>query len=782
MIYLLTWWLAVSAVGAACLPICFRLFSSLPDRGYALARVLGTVLTGYVVWLLAALHLLPFGRWSLLLACGLLATAGLALAVRDRHAIAKWCVHSRRYILLAEAVFIAAFAILAVVRSDHPEIAAGTERPFAYGLYNSVVRSRWFPPPDPWLSGEPTAYYYVGYVLVATEAKLTNTAPPYAFNLGLCLFGALAAIAAFGLATNCLCMLDPRRSLTGRVPLAAGVAAPVLLLVMGNLEGAVELLAAHDRLPHALYGVLHIAGLHPWHSRHWYPDLGDPQAWVRAIRLGSEQNIMEMPVFNAVLGNLHPHWIALPFRLLGAGIALALASTPKTRRQRLARTITAGLVLGLFLAVNPWDYPLIAFLMMVCLVAGDWRGIRGSLAPVVGQAAAVVGLSFVFFAPYLIHARANLQGLRATEAIYRPPRIDLYATFLPLQHLALFWLPLILPATLYCLAIVGRSHHRKELRRVLAIAACVAIPALFWGVATAHAHGLTGLQRELAARHLAWLTPVLVGLLVVVAGWGVVIVAERGVDARRQAQLFLLSAILTAGLCIFMPEFWYLKDLTGYRVNTVFKAWYCGWVLLAVAADVGGMHLLGQLRGIPARARPWLAAGLATSALAIAGALVYPAIAISVSSETSTGPRTLDGLAFLRQQSADEYGAVTWLNAHATPGTIILEAYGDSGSDGGRFSSRTGLPTLLEWFDHEAILRGVTPALNQRYADIRELYGTMDLARAAELLTRYRVRYVIVGSLELRTYGTAGMAKFAQLGQLEYVTPSVKIYRVAGGP
>jgi uncharacterized membrane protein len=162
----------------------------------------------------------------------------------------------------------------------------------------------------------------------------------------------------------------------------------------------------------------------------------------------------------------------------------------------------------------------------------------------------------------------------------------------------------------------------------------------------------------------------------------------------------------------------------------------------------------------------------------LVAALIYPLYFGGRLWRDAQGAATLDGLAFLRRQDPDEYGAIAWLNSHTAAEARILEAYGTAESGGGSYSSRTGLATMLEWEDHELTVRGPLPEFKQRRRDIDEIYRTLDAARAAALLRDYGVRYVIVGKQELAMYGAASMAKFATLGAPVYTSPTVTIYRI----
>src|SRR3990172_6836234 len=78
----LAFWLAASLIGAAAFPLTFAFFGRLPDRGYALARVVGLLLLGYALWIGATVGLFPNNRGSVVLLIVLLAAASLA-AVRQ---------------------------------------------------------------------------------------------------------------------------------------------------------------------------------------------------------------------------------------------------------------------------------------------------------------------------------------------------------------------------------------------------------------------------------------------------------------------------------------------------------------------------------------------------------------------------------------------------------------------------------------------------------------------------------------------------------------------------
>jgi uncharacterized membrane protein len=238
--------------------------------------------------------------------------------------------------------------------------------------------------------------------------------------------------------------------------------------------------------------------------------------------------------------------------------------------------------------------------------------------------------------------------------------------------------------------------------------------------------------------------------------------------------LILTGALLTLG-----PEFLYLRDNFGQRLNTIFKFYYAAWILWAVAAAYGAAVLLGSLR---TAGRAIFAAVLAVLVL---GGLVYPALAVpSKANGFALGDDqtpTLDGIAYMETYYPGDYRGIRWLQENAPPDAVVLEAVGGAYSHYGRVSSATGLPTLLGWPNHERQWRGARYAdyASTREQDVQEIYSTRSVERARDLLTRYGVMYVFVGSLERNPEyaSTAGLAKFEEFLTPAYADEGVTIYR-----
>jgi YYY domain-containing protein len=234
--------------------------------------------------------------------------------------------------------------------------------------------------------------------------------------------------------------------------------------------------------------------------------------------------------------------------------------------------------------------------------------------------------------------------------------------------------------------------------------------------------------------------------------------------------------LVVAGLLLTLgPEYLYLRDVFGQRLNTIFKFYYAAWVLFGVAAAFMAIRLSRH---------PLF--NVVTALLVLVG-LVYPVFAIPARMgsliRTAVEPApTLDGLDFVRRTRPDDYTAITWLAEHAEPDDVILEAVGGQYSYYGRVSAFTGLQTVMGWPGHERQWRGdrYPDYAGTREQDVREIYNTTSIVRAMELLEKYDVTYIYVGQLERDPdfASPAGIVKFSRYLAPTYQNETVTIYRV----
>jgi hypothetical protein len=212
-------------------------------------------------------------------------------------------------------------------------------------------------------------------------------------------------------------------------------------------------------------------------------------------------------------------------------------------------------------------------------------------------------------------------------------------------------------------------------------------------------------------------------------------------QSRTPAKRLGWSLVLTASATAAAVEWITMID----RMNTVFKVYNTLWVILALASTLFLLRAEGRRRRVLAAiAVPLILLGIGTVPLTVAQAWANPRIA---------SPRpTLDGQAFLETEREQTWRIVRYLRATAEPGEVVAEAAGSSYGPFSRITMHTGLPIVVGWQWHLQQRGQPIAEIRGRFDDLETLYsdGTPQQRRA--VLERYRVRWLVVGDLERRTY------------------------------
>jgi len=252
---------------------------------------------------------------------------------------------------------------------------------------------------------------------------------------------------------------------------------------------------------------------------------------------------------------------------------------------------------------------------------------------------------------------------------------------------------------------------------------------------------------------------------------------RRGVDLAQPAVLMVLAMLLTGALLLIGPEWVYLRDNFGYRMNTIFKFYFQTWTLWSLVAAFGIWHIAQAAR----RVTRYAAAGLLT--LAALGGLVYTGT--SLWSKTSglvgstAGTATLDGMSYFATQYADEWAGIQWLQANVTGSPVIAEAVGGAYNiQESNIAMASGLPTVMGWTNHEGQWRGAVYAqVADRPDQIQKLYQVRDWATAQAILDTYQIEYVILGNEEHAKYNPLYQPKFEANMEPVFKSGNLTIYR-----
>lgn len=788
MLDLLRFWVILQVFGLIALPLAWRLFAHLPDRGYTFAKAAGLLAAGYLLWLGSTFGLLRNTTGGAVLAMVLVLLLGLWLGrtgwqadAEGKRPIIEDLRHHWRYVLGVEVFFFLALAAWAFFRAHNPEIA-GTEKPMEFAFLNGILNSSQFPPRDPWLSGYAISYYYFGYVQLNLLVQLTGVAPGVAFNLGLSSIFALTVVGAFGLVYNLVIGDEshPASPLRGAL---VGLLGSLFVALMGNLVGVLEMLHVRGLMTprlQALFDIKDLANAPVTGS--WNPSAGF-WWWWRASRTIHDYNfarqfdqevIDEFPFFSFLLGDMHPHVLALPFVLLAIALALNVFRRPATAleqqegsslRLAWATVVSAfgldgwglalvGLALGALGFLNTWDFPIYVFLVILAYALR--RGLNGARldrrlwleAVLAFGSLALIGIAG--YLPFYLTFHSQANGLWPN--FYNPTRF--------VQYLLMFG-P-FLAALIFMLVVAYRRTSPGRRSLVQWLLAVVLLPLVFLVVASVLAYAVPGIRTQIesaAGLAAAVLIPQVLRMRLTTPGtWlfaGVLLAALgalaaqvwSGAEKRPGRHLtFALALFFTSLLLTYGVEFVFLRDSFGTRMNTVFKFYYQAWIMMAIASAYAvyyiGTRASGALR----------VGALGVMAMLILGAMVYPAFAIPSKANDFQNEASLDGTHFVLQNRPDEAAAIDWVRNNAPSDAVILEAPGGSYSENDRVSAYSGRPTVLGWGGHELQWRGTYDEPGRREPLIETVYQNQDETRIRDIVAEFGIDYLVVGPMEMEKY------------------------------
>jgi len=854
--WFISWYLTVTLLGWLAFPLAFRLFPALADRRYSLSRALGLLVWGYVFWLLTSLKVSQNNAGGLLL--GLLILGGLSFwslgfanrrqqstdenrIVNGLSSMAGWVKHNRRLVINVEILFFLAFAFLAFVRASNPELTSA-EKPMELMFINSILRSPTFPPRDAWLSGYAISYYYFGYVMTAMLAKLTGVPGTAAHNLMTALIFGLGAIGAYGILYNLLALhresgVENQDTSDSQSPIPnsrLSILAPLFLLIISNAEGFLEIL---HRL--GLFWSGNTSAFWSWLD---IKDLSDPPAqplgwipdrylwWWRASRVisdydlsgGFKEIIDEFPFFSFLHADLHPHVLAIPFDLLAIAAALNLFLGGWRGELnlfgfslRINRTGFAflALLLGGLAFLNTWDILVAAVLIIGAYVLSQvmdsgWSWERSEDVIVFGLPLGI--LAIILYLPFYLGFSSQAGG-PLPNLVYPTRGAQLWVMFatllLPLfAYLIYLWRAEKLPgewrrATLLTF---GLALTLWSISWLLALIIKLIDPQL--ATAFIQMQGVSDMGTlfvEAGIKRLSYIGGLLTLLAVLTPAVAFLLtdnrrpktVNEHSIN-RPRSSVFVLLLIILGTLLVLGPEFIYLRDQFGSRINTIFKFYYQAWMLWSIVAAYAVAVLLQKLHG------GWAIAFRVGSVMLLLIGLTYPVFSLanrtndfqierafslvktirtSEDENAKTVARqeldslwTLDYFDMFQRYNPDEAAALRWLQN--APIGVVVEATGGSYSGYARVSTLTGQPALLGWPGHESQWRGGYEEQGSRQNDVKILYATADWQAANEIISRYNIRYIFVGDLERRE--ALQEEKFRDNLQVAFQQGNVTIYEV----
>lgn len=751
---IMQWWMTLLVLGIGFFPLSAFMFRKFSDKGYIFGKVLGLVVSGWLVWLCSSLHIIKFtgaGCFVLPVVCFVI-NYGLAIffckkkkvklgeffGLTDGSAVFMKAIWY-------EVLFFAVFAMLLYMKCFRPDFSWQTEGGMDYGFMISMLKSDYMPPEDFWYSGTDLNYYYLGQYFCTYLTRLSGVSIKVAYNLALMTVGAFCVVLSYSLAARIFEVYMIERSEEYRMLGKRSVASvPALRQVLprfaGVLAGCGVTFACtnhywvYRKLGPVLCEIMGVEG----DDSYWF---SDPTRYIGWQGEAKDQTIHEFPAYSLVLGDLHAHVTNIMFVLTLLAVLFAFLLVRK-ERMKLAvagtlepvnykkellqpQIILLSFLIGIFQMTNYWDFPIYfvvcgaVILVSNAVVCGFTK--KTFLLTAV-HAAEFIVLSYITAFMFNIHFESMASGIGICDR-----------HTVPYQMIIVWGMP-IAAVIAYLVITIKEEQKRREI-------------------------GVT--ETEHKNVFFAWL------------------------QNLKASDLFLLVLGLCAIGLILMPELIFIRDIYGsdnQRTNTMFKLTYQAFILFGVCMGV----IITRFFLLPKTGKQFVAGALMLFLLgrsieyfpyaweAWAGDYKDRERYVSLDATEST------------DVSAVDMAAADWINENIEGRPTILEAHGSSYRTNGvvydRISALTGCPTIVGWRTHEWLWKGDVEAVDARGADVEAIYVCADKELGTMLLQQYDVDYVYVGEVEYIKYKDAegnsllDYDYLRSLGEVVYEEPGVSDY------
>ena len=687
-----TWYLLAAVLGFLGMSVTGRMFRRFDDKGWVFSKVLSIAVTGFVTWLLVTAGILPFTTATCI---GVTVACGaLALIFYERErkqGFESLPVDHLGLVYGEELLFFALFLLWTYLAGFHPA-AYGTEKFMDYGFMEAMMRSKTLPATDLWYSGGKINYYYGGQYFAVFLTRLSGTKVELTYNLMRTFVAGLAFILPFSLVRQ---MVKDRLGKKNdgfkkALPAVAGALSGVAVSIAGNMHYVIY--------AQIIPFIQKLTGQEV--DSYWFPDA------TRYIGFNPEnevdKTIHEFPCYSFVLGDLHAHVVNIMLVLLLLGLLYAWMKKVRTVK------------------FSPEKQGLATF----------WKK--------------------QLFMPQLLSVAALLGMFHWTNYW------DFVIYFVVTGGVVLFMNIITMEGKIKWILAVTIAQAVE----ILVIATVVILPftlnfeTMVQGVGIARHHSLFHQLLVL------WGLPVILTLAYVVA-----LLAEKLRKKENRSFTGLLSSIsvpdlfvVIMGLCaiglIMIPELVYVRDIyekNSARANTMFKLTYQAYIMFGMTMIYGIFRMLFVfrkkiLKGIAVVGLTffvWTCGYFGNSVQAWFGTVWDP-----------SAYKGLNATAFLETDFPEDAKGIRWLKDNIKGSPVVLEANGDSYTDYERVSAMTGLPTVLGWYVHEWLWRNDVADLNLKSEEIQNIYTSTDEEQVKELLEKYDISYIFIGSCEREKYGS----------------------------
>lgn len=734
LLYVVKVWSAMLLLGLCVFPLTSCLYRSFSDRGWIQSRLIGLTLAGFVSSLLILTHTIPFRGGALLAVTFALAVIVWGAAFCRKRSLlwsaGEGAAPDPVLILTEELLFFTLLAAWCRLYGFDFLGALNSEGPMDYGILSSMMRCDTLPPPDMWDCERLFDSYYWGcHYFTAFLTKLTGSRINEMFTIAKAMVPAASASVVFSTVWHF--MKDRKKDAGDDLAYAVGFFSALLFMCSSNLH----------YLLYGLFRLLPFENYTYWSLTRYVGASGDGPG-----------TITEIPAFSFLLGDHHAHIVNIMYVCCFLSLLYAwmcardrrerdIASL-RNRQDRMPSSARDG---GKRAAVSGQDTQAVREAEPAS--AADRRTVFCVLC------------REVFADPFFYILGLFITVFFMNNTWDAPIYVFVYVTAVSLTEL--------------------RSRRRHRLLRwslrcaltaILLFAASAPFRTTFstisaGGIIPAQVRTMPGKLFIFWAMHLSVIAAF---FLYTIRRYRKAITGTKAAGFVRSLpvpDLFVLMAGFCAVCLIAFPEFLWVMDFYGGRMNTVFKTWLQAAVLLDLVCGYAVLCLFTDTKKLPPRIFSAAAAALFLLSCGYFSFGIANRYGDITDRDRYAG---LDAEHVLDTEMPEDAGAIRWLEENTEGQPHILEAWGREITTCGRVSSLTGLPAVLGMYNHEWQFTMDRQDVERRARDVDAMYTSDDEDLVRHLLRQYEIRYVFIGREEQQKY-EMNHALLQKLGKVVYL-------------
>lgn len=828
------WYLTFFILSLIFLPVTTLIFKKSKDRGYAFSKPLSMAISGFIIWTLSYIKILPFRAISIIILLIVLFIIFMLLK-KPREAFKNALENPSTIRLMAfeEGIFAAGLLFWSFVRGIKP-VLDSLEKPMDYGFMMSLMRTDFLPAKDMWYSLGDINYYYFGQYIYTFMTKLSGLTPQVTYNLSMGATFALTISLSFALGYMFIEMgMKKGLRLFNGTPMVGGIISSVLVTFAGNSHSffygthnnsAVQKIVKAPG--HFLLKFFNDKGL----LEKWTPVATDmiENSDTNHISIDSfwfanstryighnpsthDKTIHEFPFYSFLVADLHAHLINLCFVMLLIGLLVVIynsdvikkiansyhkidISLDKTNDKNWFKIefknillslknmiinpifLLISLLLGIFMMCNFWDFAIYIVVISMTLLIVNLNGC-GKLASWETVPIFILQLILVMI-PFLFISNPALAVLGYAVVAF----IAFGLLMLSTDAFTITGAQISLLFLLSHFLILPFNWNFEPISKSIALVVD---------------------HTPIFQLTILWGTHILVCLLFLIYvirkrvskkdapyykasfGKGPISSFFLGISPM---DLFMAGLFVCGLIFVLLPEIIYVVDIYSgdyKRANTMFKFTYQAFLMLSLVMGYAVTRLVLTKPGKSKIDYRWSLVSVFMALLLIIP-MYYPSLSTAqwigkLERDRYVG---LDGVSGL--PNPDIVEGIEWINENIKGQPVLLEAYGDSYTEFCALSAYTGLRTVVGWQTHEWLWRtskyvqsGYSEIVVPKQNDVKAIYEFADGKNAKRLIKDYEVEYIAVGQNERSKFPEIDEDSIKGLGPMVYSNSSLYIIKIA---